>query len=82
MLKRNSRFLFFYLFVAIVVFGRQLSYAEEQVESSDGDGSSKMFVVLSWPFEHVFQPVLNGLVFPIAAPVDYVVKNGIADKSV
>ena len=81
MFARNSRFLFFCLFVVLLLSGRQLSYAEEQAESSDGEGSSSSSA-LWWPFEHIFQPLLNGLIFPIAAPVDYAVKNGIAEKSV
>ena len=81
MFARDTRFLFICLFVVLVLCGQQLSYAEEQAEASDGDSSSNSSA-LWWPFEHIFQPVLNGIIYPIAVPVDYVVKNGIADKAV
>lgn len=36
----------------------------------------------TWTFNHIIQPVLNGLIFPIAAPLHYTVKNGVLEKSV
>ena len=82
MFTRNSRFLFICLLVSFFILGRQPLYAEEQAEVSDDNGSFRMSMLWTWPFEHIFQPALNGLVFPFAAPVDYVIKHGIADKSV
>lgn len=57
-----------------------LVHAEE--EPSEPSKPSPFLNVLLWPFEHVIQPALNGLIFPIAAPVDYAFKNGIIEKTV
>ena len=35
-----------------------------------------------WPFNNVIQPVLNGLIYPVAKPVDYAFKNEIIEKTV
>lgn len=35
-----------------------------------------------WPFIHIIQPGLNGLIYPIAKPIDYIFKNGVVEKSV
>lgn len=36
----------------------------------------------TWTFNHIVQPALNGLIFPISAPIHYAVKNGVLEKSV
>ena len=82
MFARNTRFLFICMCVVFLFLGRQVAYAEEQADASNDDGSFRMSMLWSWPFEHIFQPFLNGLIFPFAAPVDYVIKNGIADRTV
>ena len=30
--------------------------------------------IFYWPFEHIVQPVLNGVVYPIAAPIRYALR--------
>jgi len=37
---------------------------------------------LYWPFEHIIQPALNGIVYPIAQPIRYALDNGVIEKSV
>lgn len=36
----------------------------------------------TWAFNHIIQPALNGLIYPISAPIHYTVKNGVLEKSV
>lgn len=36
----------------------------------------------TWTFNHIVQPALNGLIYPISAPVHYAVKNGALEKAV
>ena len=88
-MKRNSKFLFFWMYVALLL-GTGISYAESAEpadenahgeKSVDNDDSFKLSSLWLWPFEHVIQPALNGLIFPIAKPIDYAVKNGIVEKS-
>ncbi len=88
-MKRNSKFLFFWMYVALLL-GTGISYAESVEpadenahgeKSVDNDDSFKLSSLWLWPFEHVIQPALNGLIFPIAKPIDYAVKNGIVEKS-
>lgn len=35
-----------------------------------------------WPFENLIQPFLNGLIYPLAKPIDYIFTHGVVDKSV
>lgn len=53
-----------------------------QEDSTKTESSLQWSDVWRWPFSHIFQPVLNGLIYPIAKPVDYAFKNGIVEKSV
>ena len=88
MVKRESRCLFVWVFAALWFFGAVSLYAEdnseaestdtEVVESTEAPAKSPWM----WPVEHIIQPFLNGLIYPIAQPVDYALKNGIIDKSV
>jgi len=38
--------------------------------------------VISWPFVHILQPVFSVVVYPVSAPVNYIIENGVAEKSV
>jgi hypothetical protein len=49
-----------------------------QEEQSSG-GWKRIFY---WPFEHIVQPVLNGVVYPIAAPIRYAFDNGVIETAV
>lgn len=49
-------------------------------ESSAEQASEKSF--WTWPLEYIIQPFLNGLIYPVAKPMDYAIKNGIIEKSV
>ena len=59
-----------------------LDSAEESSaeESSAEQASEKSF--WTWPLEYIIQPFLNGLIYPVAKPMDYAIKNGIIEKSV
>jgi len=46
------------------------------------DEGFKWTRLLTWPFNHIFQPVLNALIYPVAKPIDYAFKNGVIEKSV
>ena len=89
MLKRNSAFLLFWMLATLLMIGVDVSYAEpseggesaDKAAASGGEESGRSSALL-WPFEHLIQPVLNGLIYPIAMPIDYAVKNGIVEKAV
>lgn len=49
---------------------------------STGDSSGGWKRVFYWPFEHVIQPVLNGVVYPIAQPIRYALDNGVIETAV
>ena len=53
---------------------------EEEVEVEEE--GFKISSLWKWPFNNVIQPLLNGLIYPIAKPVDYAFKNGVVDKMV
>ena len=98
MVKRESRSLFVWVFAALWLFGAVSLYAEDDSDSESADTESANTESVNtevaesteapakspwmWPFEHVIQPFLNGLIYPIAQPVDYAFKNGIIEKSV
>ena len=60
---------------------KQDDLASQEVAVED-DGSFKWSCLWMWPFNNVIQPVLNGLIYPIAKPVDYAFENDIIQKSV
>lgn len=53
--------------------------SENVVESSEGRGA---LYYIGWPFNHIIQPILNGVIFPVSAPLHYAFDNGIVEKSV
>lgn len=53
-----------------------------QETSKSKDDGFKISDIWTWPFENVIQPLLNGLIYPIAKPIDYIFSNGVVDKSV
>lgn len=57
------------------------TYAAEENASESGD-SFRLADLWLWPFNNVIQPVLNGLIYPVAKPMDYAFKNGAIEKSV
>jgi len=58
------------------------STLEIQDSAGHSDDGFKWSSLLTWPFNHIFQPVLNALIYPVAMPFDYAFKNGIIEKSV
>ena len=60
---------------------KQDDSASQEVAVED-DGSFKWSCLWMWPFNNVIQPALNGLIYPIAKPVDYAFENDIIQKSV
>ena len=76
-LQRVKKFL---LPVVILSLFATPVYAEndEKMENS----SSGIMQVFLWPFHNVVQPVLNIIVYPLAAPVQYAINNGLMEKSV
>lgn len=54
--------------------------SQTQTEQENSDVNWKDF--LAWPFIHIFQPVFNVLVYPVAQPIHYAVDNGVIEKSV
>ena len=95
MLKRESRSLWVCVFASLWLFGVVSLFAEENsnaevsdtgasveesVDSTSTESSEKS--AWMWPVEHIIQPFLNGLIYPIAQPVDYAFKNGVIEKTV
>ena len=81
MVKRESRSLFVWVLAALCLFGAVSLHAEDEV-AADSSAEAPSKSAWMWPVEHIIQPFLNGLIYPIAQPVDYALKNGIIDKSV
>lgn len=76
--------------LALVVFSAFTAYAQSPdstsiakvdssaiapEDSSQSDGGNPF----SWTFNHVFQPVLNCLIWPLSAPVHYAFDNGVVE---
>ncbi len=53
----------------------------ENVSSRESSGFSVVDVI-SWPFVHILQPIFSVAIYPVSAPVNYIVENGVMDKSV
>ena len=51
-------------------------------DSVVADSSSSWKRFFTWPFEHIIQPVLNAVVYPIAQPLHYAFDNGVIETSV
>ena len=66
-LQRSMRSFVFLLFLFLF----QSVNAEETVVEED-----------SWVYAHIIQPVLNAAVYPLSAPVQYALNNGVIEKSV
>lgn len=59
------------------------AFAEEPVpQQENAPAESSWKSVLYWPFSHIFQPVLNFIVYPMSAPIKYAFENGAIEKSV
>lgn len=82
MVKRESRCLFVWVLAALWFFGAVSLYAEDDVVADSTSAEAPSKSAWMWPVENIIQPFLNGLIYPIAQPVDYALKNGIIDKSV
>ena len=59
----------------------QVAASEDSVvvEKESSSGWRKFF---SWPFNHIVQPALNGIVYPIAQPIRYAFDNGVIETAV
>lgn len=58
-------------------------FAEESASQQENDSAETSWKsVLYWPFSHIFQPVLNAIVYPMSAPIMYAFDNGVVEKSV
>ena len=51
-------------------------------DSTEGKSSGGWRQFFAWPFEHIVQPVLNGVVYPIAQPIRYAFDNGVIETSI
>ncbi len=69
-IQRSCRPLFFLLLIFLVFCP---AYADEEIDDGDKD---------TWLFTYIFQPILNVAVYPISAPVQYAINNGLLEKSV
>ena len=56
--------------------------AQDSSAAADDDSSSSWKRIFTWPFEHIIQPVLNAVVYPIAQPLHYAFDNGVIETSV
>ena len=89
MVKWESKRLIVWVIAALWFIGAVSAHAEDvtpadsseqTVENATDHSSEKSF--WTWPLEYVIQPFLNGLIYPVAKPVDYAFKNGIIEKTV
>lgn len=53
-----------------------------ETENVEEEDSFKWSNLWKWPLDYIIQPVLNVLIYPIATPIDYAVKNGVIERSV
>ena len=55
------------------------AHAEESRDAvqDSSSGSMSFTEILSWPFIHVVQPFFGSLVYPISAPLQYAIDNGV-----
>ena len=81
MVKRESRSLFVWAIVALCSLGAVFAYAEDETPSDSTEQAPEKSA-WSWPLEYIIQPFLNGLIYPVAKPMDYAIKNGVLDKAV
>ncbi|MCF0216417.1 MAG: BamA/TamA family outer membrane protein [Fibrobacteraceae bacterium] len=74
-----------FLFVLLFFCSFSLCYGQEKdtssVQESKENENGAMHYVM-WPFVNVLQPLLNGLVYPVSAPLHYLFDNGIVEKGV
>ena len=97
MVKRESQRLFVWVIAVLCFVGAVSSYAEDSISADSTEKvalenaeqaadttaqQSDEKSIWSWPLDYVIQPFLNGLIYPIAKPMDYAFKNGIIEKSV
>lgn len=76
------------LILILVLLSAVLSYSEENSDFSHDRDSAFVEVsplwqkVIAFPFTYVIQPVFNLALFPISAPLNYAIKNGVIGKGV
>ena len=76
------------LLVAVKIFASESGGATPQTGTpGKSDGITPQDSVAeepfwTWTFNHIIQPTLNGLIYPVSAPIHYAMKNGVAEKSV
>lgn len=63
---------------ALVLACSSLTFADDEKPEEKNRFADYMI----WPFENIIQPLLNGLIYPIAKPIDYIFSNGVVEKSV
>lgn len=77
----NRRWLAVMAFLTLLFVAAPCHSQENSAESVEDD-SFRWSSLWTWPFNNVIQPVLNGLIYPVAKPIDYAFKNGVIEKSV
>ena len=55
--------------------------SSKNTEESAGDATSEDENFFEWTFNHFFQPLLNKLIWPIAAPLRYAFDNGVVETA-
>lgn len=79
----------FQVICALVLACSSMTFAATEKPASDSTKTvekpkkeSRLADYWIWPFENIIQPLLNGLIYPIAKPIDYIFTHGVVDKSV
>ncbi|WP_158278259.1 MULTISPECIES: BamA/TamA family outer membrane protein [unclassified Fibrobacter] len=67
------------LLAAVQAYASETSDASPSGDSVEVKTSEPFYL---WAFNHIIQPALNGLIYPISAPIHYTVKNGVLEKGV
>lgn len=67
--------------VGVLCLPAHAEVSRDAVQDSSS-GSMSFTEILSWPFIHVVQPFFGSLVYPISAPLQYAIDNGVVDKAV
>lgn len=70
--------------VAMLFIEANFCYAQSDNKTDETieDDSFKWSSLWEWPLEHIIQPGVNAIIYPIAKPIDYAFKNGVVEKTV
>lgn len=63
--------------IAMVVFFVMPTFAEDVEQTPQPEDENALY----WTFNHIFQPFLNSLIWPVSAPLHYAFDNGVVETA-